>query len=100
MNNDVHWMQKALSLAHKAEAIGEVPIGAILVKDGKIIGRGGSTIAEISQAHYCKLEFRRIEAAHNGDTPLVIKSLRGKYNDILAAENMVDNIVSIPPFTI
>lgn len=40
MNYDVHWMQKALNLAHKAEAIGEVPIGAILVKDGKIIGRG------------------------------------------------------------
>jgi tRNA(adenine34) deaminase len=40
MNYDVHWMQKALSLARKAEAIGEVPIGAIIVKDGKIIGRG------------------------------------------------------------
>lgn len=40
MNYDVHWMQKALNLARKAEASSEVPIGAILVKDGKIIGRG------------------------------------------------------------
>lgn len=40
MNGDIHWMQKALNLAHKAEAIGEVPIGAILVREGKIIGRG------------------------------------------------------------
>ncbi|MCF6194823.1 MAG: tRNA adenosine(34) deaminase TadA [Kangiellaceae bacterium] len=33
-------MQKALTLANKAEAFGEVPVGAILVKNEKIIGRG------------------------------------------------------------
>lgn len=33
-------MQEAIAEAQKAEAIGEVPIGAVIVKDGEIIGRG------------------------------------------------------------
>ncbi len=36
------WMQKALELARQAEAIGEVPVGAVLVKNGIIIGQGFS----------------------------------------------------------
>ncbi|MGH8279482.1 MAG: tRNA adenosine(34) deaminase TadA [Gammaproteobacteria bacterium] len=34
------WMQEALVLARQAEAAGEVPVGALLVKDGVILGRG------------------------------------------------------------
>ncbi|WP_309252367.1 tRNA adenosine(34) deaminase TadA [Paenibacillus spongiae] len=37
---DEAWMREAMAEAMKAEAIGEVPIGAIIVKDGEIIGRG------------------------------------------------------------
>ena len=33
-------MQEALALARKAQAEGEVPVGAVLVKDGVIVGRG------------------------------------------------------------
>ena len=33
-------MQRALELARQAEAQGEVPVGAVLVGDGKIIGEG------------------------------------------------------------
>jgi tRNA(adenine34) deaminase len=40
MHDDDYWMKKAWQLALKAEAIGEVPIGSIIVKDDKIIGRG------------------------------------------------------------
>lgn len=35
--NDEYWMQKALELAHKAETEGEVPVGAIIVKDHQLI---------------------------------------------------------------
>ncbi len=35
--HDAHWMQYALDQAKKAEALGEVPIGAVIVKDGEII---------------------------------------------------------------
>ncbi|WP_341280413.1 tRNA adenosine(34) deaminase TadA [Paenibacillus sp. FSL H8-0537] len=37
---DEFWMQQAIEEARKAERIGEVPIGAIVVKDREIIGRG------------------------------------------------------------
>lgn len=33
-------MRAALELARQAEAAGEVPIGAVVVKDGEIVGRG------------------------------------------------------------
>ena len=33
-------MHKALELADKAEAQGEIPVGAVLVKDGQVIGEG------------------------------------------------------------
>ncbi|MUT67923.1 tRNA adenosine(34) deaminase TadA [Paenibacillus sp. NEAU-GSW1] len=37
---DQAWMRHAIEEARRAELIGEVPIGAIVVKDGEIIGRG------------------------------------------------------------
>ena len=38
MNED--FMRAALELARQAAAYGEVPVGAVLVRDGEIIGRG------------------------------------------------------------
>ena len=40
--NDEFWMQKALLLADRAAAEDEVPVGAILVKDGKMIARASN----------------------------------------------------------
>ncbi len=37
---DVEWMQQALALARRAALLGEVPVGAILVREGEIIGSG------------------------------------------------------------
>jgi tRNA(adenine34) deaminase len=37
---DAAFMRAALDLAIQAEACGEVPVGAIVVKDGAIVGRG------------------------------------------------------------
>lgn len=34
------FMDQALDLARQAEALGEIPVGALVVKEGKIIGRG------------------------------------------------------------
>lgn len=36
----VHFMREAIRQAQKAAAIGEVPIGCVIVRDGRIIGRG------------------------------------------------------------
>lgn len=38
--NDTAYMQEALRLAAQAAASGEVPVGAVVVKDGVIVGRG------------------------------------------------------------
>ena len=38
--NDAEFMREALTLAQQAETLGEVPVGAVVVKDGTIIGRG------------------------------------------------------------
>ncbi len=42
--NNLPWLEKymheALLEAAKAEALGEVPIGAVVVRDGQILGRG------------------------------------------------------------
>ena len=35
-----HWMSRALEFARIAESKGEVPVGAVLVRAGKIIGEG------------------------------------------------------------
>ena len=37
---DATWMAEALAEARKAAAEGEVPIGAVVVHDGRIVGRG------------------------------------------------------------
>jgi len=49
--NDEKWMQHALTLADKAEQAGEVPVGAVLVLDEKIIGEGYNLV--ISQHDPC-----------------------------------------------
>lgn len=39
-DNDNKWMQRALALARKAQAQGEVPVGALIVIDDEILGEG------------------------------------------------------------
>ena len=39
-SDDERFMREALKQAKKAYALGEVPIGCVIVHDGKIIGRG------------------------------------------------------------
>jgi len=39
-NSDEYWMERALELAARAASIGEVPVGAVVVLDGREIGSG------------------------------------------------------------
>ena len=39
-----HWMRLALTLADRAENEGEVPIGAVLVRDGRLLGEGWNQV--------------------------------------------------------
>ena len=40
--DDFKWMEQALKLAAHAAAEGEVPVGAVLVRDGTMLGSGGN----------------------------------------------------------
>ena len=53
MGEHIAWMREALAEAEKAYALGEVPIGAVVVRDGEVLGRGHNlreTLAD-SSAH-------------------------------------------------
>ncbi len=38
--DDNRWMERALVLAGQAAAAGEVPVGAVLVREGIVLGEG------------------------------------------------------------
>ena len=38
--SDEAWMRRALALALRGAGCGEVPVGALVVQDGKVLGRG------------------------------------------------------------
>ena len=40
---DKRFMKRALELSKKAQLLGEIPVGAVIVKDGRIIGEGYNT---------------------------------------------------------
>lgn len=40
MLSDEDWMRQCLALADEAEALGEVPVAALVVVDGQVVGRG------------------------------------------------------------
>lgn len=39
-SQDLSFMREALELAAQGAALGEVPVGAVLVRDGEVLGRG------------------------------------------------------------
>lgn len=70
MENDTRYMMMALAEAQKAFAVGEVPVGCVIVADGQVVGRGHNlteTLADVT-AH---AEMQAITAATN--------TLGGKY---------------------
>lgn len=61
---DETWMRQALDLAQEAEVAGEVPVGALVVRDGKILGRGFNSPIRLSDptAHAEMLALREAAA--------------------------------------
>jgi tRNA(adenine34) deaminase len=63
--NDEFYMREALSLARSAECLGEVPVGAIVVREGVIVGRGfNSPIGESDPTAHAEIAALR-DAARN-----------------------------------
>ena len=65
MQTDQDFMQRALELASLAEAQGEVPVGAVIVYDGEIIGEGYNQVITLNDpsAHAEVLALRAAGAA-------------------------------------
>lgn len=65
---DYDYMQIALDLARQAAAAGEVPVGAIVVKDGAIIGRGSNApITTHDPTAHAEIRAMRDAAQHLGN---------------------------------
>ena len=45
--NDPYWMQKALGEARGAADCGEVPVGCVIVGEGRILGRGHNRVESL-----------------------------------------------------
>lgn len=60
--DDIYFMKKALKQAEVCLKYGEVPVGAVIVKDGKVISRGRNT-RESSQMATAHAEHIAIERA-------------------------------------
>jgi tRNA(adenine34) deaminase len=62
---DQHWMQLALDEARQAAAVGEVPVGAVLVRDNQLIGAGfNQPIRSCDPTAHAEIVALRAAAAH------------------------------------
>lgn len=61
------YMARALELAREAEGTGDVPVGCVIVKDGKVIGQGRNRREQRGDATaHAELEAIRDACAHLG----------------------------------
>ncbi len=71
-NSDEAFMREALALARQAEAAGEVPVGAVVVKNGAIIGRGfNAPISRHDPSAHAEMMAMRDAALYLGNYRLV-----------------------------
>ena len=76
MTQDEQFMREALSLAQQAAELGEVPVGAIVVKDGVIVGRGSNApIGSHDPSAHAEILALRDAAKNIGNYRLVDSSL-------------------------
>ncbi len=69
---DIDYMQIALSLGRQAAQNGEVPVGAIVVKDGIVIGRGSNAPITLQDpTAHAEIIAMREAAQHIGNYRLV-----------------------------
>ncbi|MDP9909200.1 tRNA(adenine34) deaminase [Variovorax boronicumulans] len=66
--SDAHWMALALQEAQRAADAGEVPVGAVLVKDGRVIATGRNTpVAQHDPSAHAEINALRAGAATLGN---------------------------------
>ncbi len=69
---DQEYMQIALELAGLAAQAGEVPVGALVVRDNEIIGRGyNAPISQLDPSAHAEIQALRDAARHAGNYRLI-----------------------------
>ena len=72
LREDAAWMELALEQAGLAAAAGEVPVGALVIKDGEIIGRGHNrNLLDNDPTAHAEIVALRHAAARQGNHRLV-----------------------------
>lgn len=67
-SRDEYWMSQAMLLARRAEAIDEVPVGALLVRDETVIGAGFNTmIRDSDPSAHAEMNALRAAARSEGN---------------------------------
>lgn len=69
---DIRWMREALALAREAGATDEVPVGALVVREGEVVGRGfNRPIGGHDPTAHAEIMAMRDAAHHLGNYRLV-----------------------------
>lgn len=69
---DEDFMRMAIALAQEAASLGEVPVGAVVVKDGVVIGKGRNAPIRLSDpTAHAEIQAMREAAQHLGNYRLV-----------------------------
>jgi len=75
-DTDERWMRHALQLARRAEAEGEVPVGAVLVRDDELVGEGWNRpVGESDPTAHAEIRALRQAGAALGNYRLVATTL-------------------------
>jgi len=70
--DDARWMERALTLAREAGAAGEVPVGAVVVRDGTLLGEGyNRNLLDNDPSAHAEIAALRDAAARAGNHRLV-----------------------------
>lgn len=72
LEEDVRWMRHALRLAREAAEIGEVPVGAVIVREGELLAEGANrTITDADPSGHAEMVAIRRAAARTEDWRLL-----------------------------
>ena len=68
MDYDITWMKHAIELAGKAQDLGEVPVGAVIIKENQIIGEGwNNPISNNDPSAHAEIQAIRGAAQNQGN---------------------------------
>jgi tRNA(adenine34) deaminase len=75
-STDRRWMARALELARAAAGVEEVPVGAVIVRDGQVLGEGHNrTVGDADPTTHAEVVAIRQAAAASGDWRLLDTTL-------------------------